>query len=139
MDEIRIIYSDMENELQSVVRMDRVLPFDRGNFIEKDGQKVEQYVNMHFYPSVDEVLNHVIPGYVAGYIYGALVDSFSAEQNARMTAMDSANKNAEELLGRLGMEYNRVRQAAITQEITEVAAGAKAQMKKRLKEEGNLE
>ena len=56
-----------------------------------------------------------------------------------MTAMDSANKNAEELLGRLGMEYNRVRQAAITQEITEVAAGAKAQMKKRLKEEGNLE
>ena len=138
-DEIRIIYSDMENELQSVVKMDRVLPFDRGNFIEKDGQKVEQYVNMHFYPSVDEVLNHVIPGYVSGYIYGALVDSFSAEQNARMTAMDSANKNAEELLARLGMEYNRVRQAAITQEITEVAAGAKAQMKKRLKEEGNLE
>ncbi|MBO6165535.1 MAG: ATP synthase F1 subunit gamma [Eubacterium sp.] len=138
-DEIRIIYSDMENELQSVVKMDRVLPFDRGNFIEKDGQKVEQYVNMHFYPSVDAVINHVIPGYVAGYIYGALVDSFSAEQNARMTAMDSANKNAEELLAALGMEYNRVRQAAITQEITEVAAGAKAQMKKRLKEGNNLE
>ena len=94
---------------------------------------------MHFNPSVDEVLNNVIPGYVAGYIYGALVDSFSAEQNARMTAMDSANKNAEELLATLGMEYNRVRQAAITQEITEVAAGAKAQLKKRLKEEGNLE
>ena len=138
-DEIRIIYSDMENEISSSVRVDRVLPFDRGNFIEQDGQRVEEYVNMHFFPSVEEVLNHVIPGYVAGYIYGALVDSFSAEQNARMTAMDSANKNAEKLLGELTMEYNRVRQAAITQEITEVAAGAKAQVKKRLKEGGSLE
>ena len=133
-DEIRIIYSDMENEISSTVRMDRVLPFDRGNFIEQDGQKVEEYVNMHFFPSVEEVLNHVIPGYVAGYIYGALVDSYSSEQNARMTAMDSANKNAEKLLGELTMEYNRVRQAAITQEITEVAAGAKAQKKKRQRE-----
>ena len=139
MDEIRIIYSDMANEISSTVRMDRVLPFDRGNFIEQDGQKVEEYVNMHFFPSVEEVLNHVIPGYVAGYIYGALVDSYSSEQNARMTAMDSANKNAEKLLGELTMEYNRVRQAAITQEITEVAAGAKAQVKKRLKEGGSLE
>ena len=138
-DEIRIIYSDMENELQSVVRMDRVLPFDRGNFIEKDGQRVEQYVNMHFNPDVETVLNHVIPGYVSGYIYGALVDSFCAEQNARMIAMDNANSNAEELLQDLELEYNRVRQAAITQEITEVAAGAKALKRNRLKEEENLE
>ena len=129
----------MENELQSVVRMDRVLPFDRGNFIEKDGQRVEQYVNMHFNPDVETVLNHVIPGYVSGYIYGALVDSFCAEQNARMIAMDNANSNAEELLQDLELEYNRVRQAAITQEITEVAAGAKALKRNRLKEEENLE
>lgn len=133
-DEIRIIFSDMENELVSNVKMERILPFERGNFVEKDGNLVEEDVKTDFYPSVTEVLNHVIPGYVAGYVYGALVDSFSAEQNARMTAMDSANKNAEELLGVLSVQYNRVRQAAITQEITEVAAGAKAQKQKRLKE-----
>ncbi|MBQ2576091.1 MAG: F0F1 ATP synthase subunit gamma, partial [Lachnospiraceae bacterium] len=64
---------------------------------------------------------------------------YCSEQNARMNAMDSANRNAEELLETLGAEYNRVRQAAITQEITEVAAGAKAQKKKKKKEAKKLE
>ncbi len=127
-DEIRIIYSDMENELSSTVKKVRLLPFDRREFWTKQENKNEKDMFYEFYPSVDEVLNHVIVGYVAGFIYGALVDSYSAEQNARMTAMSSANKNAEELLAGLSIEYNRVRQAAITQEITEVAAGAKAQM-----------
>jgi F-type H+-transporting ATPase subunit gamma len=134
-DEIRIIYSDMENDIVSTVRMERLLPFDRKEFLTAKEDKNEKDVHYEFSPSVDEVLNHVIPGYVAGCIYGALVDSFSAEQNARMTAMNSANKNAEALLDDLRIEYNRVRQAAITQEITEVAAGAKAQKKKRKKEE----
>ena len=72
--------------------------------------------------------------YLTGFIYSALIDSFCSEQQARMTAMDSANRNAEELLADLSLQYNRVRQAAITQEITEVTAGAKAQRKKRRKE-----
>ena len=126
-DEIRLIYSDMENEISSVVKKVRLLPFDRREFWTKQENKNEKDMNYEFYPSVDEVLNRVIVGYVAGYIYGALVDSFCAEQNARMTAMNSANKNAEEMLASLSIEYNRARQAAITQEITEVAAGAKAQ------------
>ncbi len=134
-DEIRIIYSDMESEFSTVVKMMRLLPFDRREFWTKQEEKNEKDVHYDFYPNVNEVINRVIPGYVAGCIYGALVDSFSAEQNARMTAMDSANKNAEELLADLQVQYNRVRQAAITQEITEVAAGAKAQRKKRKKEE----
>ena len=133
-DEIRIIYSDMENELVSTVKMMRLLPFDRKEFWTKQEEKTERDIHYEFYPSVDEVLNRVIKGYVAGCIYGALVDSFSAEQNARMTAMNSANKNAEELLAELQVQYNRVRQAAITQEITEVAAGAKGQKRKRVKE-----
>ena len=62
-------------------------------------------------------------------IYSALIDSFCSEQQARMAAMDSANRNAEELLDQLTLQYNRVRQGAITQEITEVTAGAKAQRK----------
>ena len=125
-DEIRIIYSDMENELVSTVKMMRLLPFDRKEFWTKQEEKTERDIHYEFYPSVDEVLNRVIKG--------ALVDSFSAEQNARMTAMNSANKNAEELLAELQVQYNRVRQAAITQEITEVAAGAKGQKRKRVKE-----
>lgn len=72
--------------------------------------------------------------YVSGFIYSALIDSFCSEQNARMTAMDAANQNAEELLGELSLQYNRVRQAAITQEITEISAGAAAQRRKYRKE-----
>ena len=83
--------------------------------------------------AVAAVLNGIMPSYLTGFIYSALIDSFCSEQNARMTAMDAANKNAEELLSQLSLQYNRVRQAAITQEITEISAGAKAQKKKREK------
>ena len=76
------------------------------------------------------MLETLVPSYVSGYIYSALVDSFCAEQNARMTAMNSANQNAEKLLGELSVQYNRSRQAAITQEITEISSGAKAQKRK---------
>ena len=77
------------------------------------------------------VLDNLMPSYVSGFIYSALIDSFCCEQNARMTAMDSANQNAESLLGELSLQYNRVRQAAITQEITEVSAGARAQRQRK--------
>lgn len=141
-DEIRVIYSDMKNELQCDVRMEKLLPLERGQF--KTGQseleqmtaeerrKEEQY---EFYPSPSEVLDSIVRSYISGFIYGALVDSFSAEQNARMNAMSSANQNAEDLLSTLSVQYNRVRQAAITQEITEVAAGAKAQKRERMRRE----
>ena len=72
-----------------------------------------------------------MPNYVTGYIYGALVESFACEQNDRMMAMDAATGNATDMLKSLSIEYNRVRQAAITQEITEVIAGAKAQKRKK--------
>ena len=72
--------------------------------------------------------------YVAGFIYSALVDSFCSEQNARMQAMKSANDNAADIISELSIQYNRVRQTAITQEITEVSAGAKAQARKHSKE-----
>ena len=84
---------------------------------------------------MEAVLDALMPSYIAGFIYSALVDSFCAEQNARMTAMDAANQNAEELLAGLKLQYNRVRQAAITQEITEISAGAAAQRQSFGKEE----
>ena len=143
-DEIRIIYSDMKNELLCDVKTHRLLPLERGQFetkkeeIEKMSEsEVRKEKDYEFYPSVNKVLDSIIRSYLSGFIYGGLVDSFSAEQNARMNAMSSANKNAEELLGDLSIEYNRVRQAAITQEITEVAAGAKAQKQRRAREEAS--
>lgn len=126
-DEIRVIYSDMENELNSTVKQMNLLPFEREPFLTPEDERSHRDVHYQFYPSVTEVINNIIPAYISGFIYGALVDSFSAEQNARMRAMDSANKNAQEILGDLRLQYNRVRQSAITQEITEISAGAKAQ------------
>ena len=93
-----------------------------------------ELVKFEFSPSIGKVLDNIIPGYVCGFIYSALVDSFCSEQNARMTAMDSASRNADKMLKELTTHYNRVRQAAITQEITEIAAGEKAQKAKKTKE-----
>ena len=82
-------------------------------------------------PSWEEVLNHLVPNYVNGFIYGALVESYASEQNSRMMAMQSATDSAKEILQKLSIEYNRVRQAAITQEITEVISGAKSTEKEK--------
>ncbi len=81
---------------------------------------------MVYVPSADRVLEHLVPGYVKGELFGALVESFCAEQNARMTAMDSATDNARDMLKSLSLHYNRARQSAITQEITEIVGGAQA-------------
>ena len=83
-----------------------------------------------FQPSVDAVLNRLVPNYVKGLVYGAMVESFSSELNARMMAMEGASKSAREMIDSLGLLYNRARQAAITQEITEVVGGARALRKK---------
>ena len=81
-------------------------------------------------PDDKSVADSIVPNYITGFIYCALVESFCSEQNARMQAMESATNNADELLHDLGIMYNRARQAAITQEITEVCSGARAQKKK---------
>jgi len=130
---IFVIYTDMENSLTSSAHCTRLLPFHRAYF---QTDTVEKAVTtpFEFVPSVQAVLNNIMQSYVSGFIYSALIDSFCSEQNARMTAMDSANSNAEKLLAELSLQYNRVRQAAITQEITEVSAGAKAQRQKHRKE-----
>ena len=132
--EIFVIYTDMENAMTFRARSTRVLPFHRTHFALPEGERgiTEPF---EFDPSVGAVLDNMMSSYISGFIYSALIDSFCCEQNARMTAMDSANRNAESLLGDLSLEYNRVRQAAITQEITEVSAGAKAQRQKHEKKE----
>ena len=82
-------------------------------------------------PSAESVLDSFIPNYVVGTIYSCLVESYASEHNSRMMAMEAATASADEMLKELSIQYNRVRQAAITQEITEVISGAKAQKKRR--------
>jgi len=129
--EIYIIYTDMSSPLSSQASSARLLPFHRSSFATPAAGEKAVAVPFEFLPSVEEVLDSVMHSYVSGFIYSALIDSFCSEQNARMTAMDSADRNAQELLEELSLQYNQVRQAAITREITEISAGARAQRKKR--------
>lgn len=128
-DKIYIVYTDMKNSMSEDVAISRLLPFHPSHFVNPEERPVKH--EFEFVPDVTTVLENVTRSYVTGFIYSALVDSFCSEQNARMTAMNSANQNAEKILKELKVKYNRVRQAAITQEITEVSAGAKAQKRKK--------
>lgn len=131
LDEIWIIYTSLKNAFTMDNRQVCLLPLDQEYYKEKN-KELGSYANVvTFRPSVRELLDHMVPNVVTGYIYGALVESFASEQNARMMAMQNATDNAKDMLHDLGMEYNRVRQAAITGEVTEVIAGAKAQKNKK--------
>lgn len=131
-----VIYTDMKNGLEAVVRQAQLLPLHRERFADA-AQRVAEEEEYEFLPSAAAVVDSAARSSLTGYIYSALVDSFCSEQSARMTAMNAADQNADELLRDLSVQYNRARQAAITQEITEVSAGERAQRSKKEKE-GNL-
>ncbi|MBS5282329.1 MAG: ATP synthase F1 subunit gamma [Clostridiales bacterium] len=130
LDEVWILYTQMVNSMAMEAQLEPLLPLKREDFgqISIPADIIQE--EMQMVPSPEAVMDHVVPNYVTGFIFGALVESFCSEQNARMMAMQSASDNASALLNDLSIEYNRVRQAAITQEITEVIGGAKAQKKK---------
>jgi len=81
---------------------------------------------MTFEPDADELLDYLVPRYIINAIYGACIENSAGEQAARKTAMENATENADEMLANLSLSYNRARQAAITQELTEIIAGADA-------------
>ena len=81
---------------------------------------------MNFEPNEEEALDMIIPKYITSLIYGALVEAVASENGARMQAMDSATSNAEDMINDLSLKYNRARQGSITQELTEIIAGAEA-------------
>lgn len=129
-DEIYIIYTSMVNAMQEEAEILQLLPLKKADFhveIPLDVRREELALR----PSADAVMNRIVPDYVVGFVYGALVESFSCEQNARMMAMEAATNSAKDMLHELDIMYNRARQAAITQEITEVIAGAKSQKRKK--------
>ena len=101
----------------------KLLPVDTDQFEASD---LEGETLMSYEPGEAEVLDALIPLYMNSLIYGALVESTASENGARMQAMDSATSNAQEMMEHLSLQYNRARQASITQEITEIIAGANA-------------
>ena len=130
-DEIDIIYTHYKAGKAGECRINTLLPLDRTTFY--DGNDFELSAGKQYYPDPNTVLDGIVPSYLTGFIYSALVDSYCSEQEARMTAMSSAGKNAEDMLKKLKIQYNAIRQAAITREMTEIAAGAKALKQKRKK------
>ncbi len=130
---IWIIYTDMNNGLEATVHQAQVMPLRRERFHAATAATAGDAV-YEFVPSAKAVLDNAARSCLTGYIYSALVDSFCSEQSTRMTAMNAADQNAEELLKDLSVQFNRARQAAITQEITEVSAGERAQRSKKEKE-----
>ena len=153
LDEVYVIYTKMANSIKEEVEVRQLLPLKTHQFIKQEmlekhkgsfskddngyDDNEEHYDNdgnFLIYPSPKKVLKKIVYNYVTGFIYGALVEASASEENARMMAMQSATDNAEEMLKDLSVQYNRVRQAAITQEITEVIGGAKALKKKKRKQ-----
>ena len=115
-DRLGIISTKYESMLTQTVYIEWLLPLERS--------VAESNVSMIFEPDELSILNEVVPEYVAGILVADIRESFASEVAARRNAMDSAGKNASDMIERLQLEYNRARQGAITQEITEIVAGA---------------
>ena len=136
--------------MKSEVRMERLLPLKTHTFLKDEliekamheqGDKTREQIEREaedwymIYPNARKVLEKLVYNYITGYVYGVLVEGSASEENARMMAMQAATDNAKEMLGDLSIQFNRARQSAITQEITEVIAGAKALRRKKGKKQ----
>ena len=121
-DAVKICYTRFDSMMTQTASTMEVLPL---SMEPTEEQKAEARRSQILYkPSSEEVFRAIIPEYVAGIVYGAVCESVASELAARRTAMDAATKNAGEMIDHLNLYYNRARQAAITQEITEIVAGA---------------
>ena len=130
LDEVHIIYTQMQNAaVMEPVDM-QLLPLKKASFSPAQIPAGAPQEEIEMFPSADVVLDTMIPNYLTGVIYGCLVEAYTSENNARMTAMQSSTDSAKKMLQDLSIQFNRARQAAITQEITEVISGAKAQRRK---------
>ena len=122
--EIYLAYTAFKNTVSHVPTLLKLLPVEYSVEAEQKPEKAEAVMN--FEPEDVEALDLIIPKYMTSLIYGALMESVASENGARMQAMDNATSNAEEMIADLSLKYNRARQGSITQELTEIIAGAEA-------------
>ena len=120
-DEVFLCYTEFISPLQQEPKCLKLLP---AHFDAADKQPAGAHVLTEYDPSPESVFDAVIPEYLYGVLYGAVVESYCSEQSARRMAMEAASDNAGEMIENLNLSYNRARQAAITQEITEIVAGS---------------
>ncbi|MBQ4473760.1 MAG: ATP synthase F1 subunit gamma [Lachnospiraceae bacterium] len=121
--EIWIAYTFFKNTVSHIPEMEKLLPLSAEDF---SADEDEPDLMMNFEPGEERALELIVPKYLNSLIYGGLIQAFASENGARMQAMDNATSNAEEMMEHLSLQYNRARQSAITQELTEIVAGASA-------------
>ena len=121
--EIYLAYTEFKNTVSYEPKLIKLLPIEN---MEMEDTRMEKSALMNYEPEEEEVLNQIVPKYIYSLLFGAFVEAVASENGARMTAMDSATSNAEEMIDDLSLLYNRARQSSITQELTEIIAGAEA-------------
>jgi F-type H+-transporting ATPase subunit gamma len=128
--EVHVVYTHMYSSIKLLPTDRQILPLNLDKMQEDlsraEGQRRVE-LQFEFLPSPEEVFDALAPLYIRGIIYGSLVEAYVSEQSARMAAMDEASKSAEDMLAALQLNYNRARQAGITQEMTEIVSGSAAQ------------
>lgn len=126
LDEIYVVYTKMHSAVKQEPEVLKLLPLEKSEFDvpTNPGERYKEY--MVYEPSPKKVMDILVPNYVKGLIFGGLVEAFCSEQTSRMTAMDAATNSAKDLIKQLTLQYNQARQAAITQELSEIVGGAEA-------------
>ncbi|GMO45531.1 MAG: ATP synthase F1 subunit gamma [Termitinemataceae bacterium] len=132
--EVHIVYTHMFSTIKLLPQDRQVLPLDEEKIRLKiqdttpfsSESKDEDNKHFEYIPSAVEVFDHLAPLYIRGILYGCLVEAYASEQSARMSAMDEASRNGEDMLAAQQLYYNRVRQSGITQEVTEIVSGSSA-------------
>jgi F-type H+-transporting ATPase subunit gamma len=128
-DEVHLVYTHMFSAVKLTPETIQLLPVSAEKIqeeIARTGGEKRVDLRFEYIPSEEEVFDALVPIYIKGIVYGALVEAYASEQSARMTAMDESSKSAEDMLAKLQVFYNRTRQAVITQEMTEIVGGSSA-------------
>ena len=124
--QIYLVYTHFKNTVSQIPKLMKLLPAEIDEEDVEAAKSTGAEALMNFEPNEEEALELIIPKYVSSIIYGALIEAVASENGARMAAMDSATSNADEMISKLSLMYNRARQSSITQELTEIIAGAEA-------------
>lgn len=125
-DRVYVVYNEFKSAISQTTTVQQILPVVPPTRAEQDATVAEQQVDFIYEPTKDELLKRLVPLYVQIGLYRAALESIAGEFGARMSAMESATKNAGEMISRLTLQYNRARQAAITKELLEIIGGAEA-------------
>jgi len=124
-DAVYVVFNEFRSIMSQIVRVEKLLPIERVH--KKEEEQKQNEVEFLFEPDPERILSELLPKHIEFQLYRILLESAAAEQGARMTAMEAATKNASDMIDALTLNYNRIRQAAITKEIIEIVSGAQAQ------------